>query len=385
MAAELKYCTGCGYCTNGIINSHGFYRPASLEDIRDTSICPYNYMPKLAQKDAKNLSILGEYNTICYGYSADTRIRKIASTGGTITTIAKYVLEKKLVDAVIQVGADQKDPLRNCVYITSNPEDVSKHCGSRYGAVALLRDIHMIIDSDYTYAIIGKPCDIEVVRALMNQKKEYSEKIKYLISFFCGGTSSIQATEAMVNDCGVRKDELNNITYRGNGWPGKVTIKTDKEQYQIEYETSWQKYLGRDLMPMCRFCWDGLGQCADITCGDGWYVKNNKPDFSEGEGRNVIIARNKKGYDLLNMLVREGKLIISEFTKDDIDNFKYMQNGQFNRKTTMFSKVLVTKLMKREVPEYNLRDLFGYVRLVPLKKNISVALGTYKRIKDGKI
>lgn len=385
MAAELKYCTGCGYCTNGKINSKGFYQPVSIEDIPDRSICPYSYMPKMIKKYNAEPSVLGEYDNIYYGYSADPEIRKAASTGGAITTIAKYLLEKNLVDGVLQVGTDKNDPLRNCAYITRDPKDVIKHCGSRYGAVALLKDINELVDSNQKYAIIGKPCDIGVVRELMSKEKKYNEKIKYLISFFCGGTSSIQATETMVRDCGINKDGLREITYRGKGWPGKVTMKTDTEQYCIEYETSWQKYLGRDLMPMCRFCWDGLGQCADIVCGDGWYVKNNKPDFSEGEGRNVIIARNRKGSELLDLLIKDRKLIIDDFTQDDVVNFKYMQNGQFRRKTTMFSSILVAKLMKKDVPQYRLRDLFGYAKLIPLRKNISTALGTYKRIKDGKI
>ena len=49
---------------------------------------------------------------------------------------------------------------------------------------------------------------------------------------------------------------------------------------------------------------DGTGELADIVCADFWQLDNNNhPDFSEHEGRNIIIARNELGKQLLDATV----------------------------------------------------------------------------------
>ena len=91
--------------------------------------------------------------------------------------------------------------------------------------------------------------------------------------------------------------KIKSLRYRGDGWPGYATAtQYDGKVFKMDYNTSWGQILGRDIMKMCRFCLDGIGEMADISCCDAWYLTNdNKPDFSEADGRNAVFCRSKLG------------------------------------------------------------------------------------------
>ena len=125
------------------------------------------------------------------------------------------------------------------------------------------------------------------------------------------------------------RDRCISLRYRGNGWPGYATVqKIDGKCNKISYNESWSKILGRDVRKSCRFCIDGIGSLADISCGDAWYLlKNNKPDFSEHKGRNIVFSRTRKGETLLNDAVQGGFIHTEEYK--ELNNLKLIQKYQF--------------------------------------------------------
>lgn len=181
----------------------------------------------------------------------------------------------------------------------------------------------------------------------------------------------------------VKENLLKDFTYRGNGWPGLTTaIQMNGEKSQIEYEESWGKILGRDLQEICRFCWDGVGASADISCGDGWYIIDGRPSFAEGDGRNVIFARTEKGDSLLNELKKAKRI---EFQDADISELELMQPGQFMRKTAMFVRILAMRLMRKSTPNYRMMELLPFAMKNSIYVNFKMFGGTIKRIKNKKI
>ncbi len=86
---------------------------------------------------------------------------------------------------------------------------------------------------------------------------------------------------------------------------------------------------------------DGTGELADIVCADFWQLDNNNhPDFSEHEGRNIIIARNELGKQLLDATVKSGRINIEEDFTTKIDSEFYLyQPAQLKRKGTYASHV----------------------------------------------
>lgn len=381
---ELKYCCGCGLCGSfvpGGENERGYYRPDEniFPGNFDTSVCYCNQFANSGEE-----GMWGPLKGVYYGFSLDRKIRKLSSSGGMLTSIACYLLQTGKVDYIVQIAPDQNDCMSTEVVFNNDIEEVKKCCGSRYTASAALSGLLERIDITKKYAVIGKPCDIRVLRAYLNKHTELNSTILYLLSFFCGGTPSRQANDKLLSKMNLNRSELESFVYRGNGWPGKTTgIEKDGVISQVEYEESWGEILGRDLQEICRFCWEGVGEAADICCGDGWYLKNNQPSFEEKDGRNIIFARTEKGNELL--LEMNADALISLETVSDLNIMKFMQPGQYMRKGAMFSRVLAMKIMRRSVPDYPMMKIWPYAKALTFEHNIRMFGGTVKRILKGTI
>lgn len=379
-----KYCCGCGLCSNfidGNYNESGFYRP-------DCKALSYKFDLDYCYSSSLNAMVSdglwGKYRAIYYTYSNDKYVRNKASSGGTLTEIAAYLLESGQVDCIVHISYSRSSKIKTEISISRTRQEVIEKCGSRYTASALLENIFDILDKQKKYAFIGKPCDIKVLRTYLQKNPEWNRSIVFLFSFFCGGTPSYQANVKLLRAMHLEEDNLTTFTYRGNGWPGKTTGSTkDGRIESVDYEDSWGRILGRDLQDICRFCWDGVGMAADISCGDGWYLKDEKPSFQERPGRNITFARTDKGYKILQEMKKCGCINLDEENSEDV--LIQMQPGQYMRKAAMFSRVLAMRLMRKSVPYYEMRKLLPYAKLISFSTNARMFYGTIKRIIQGKI
>lgn len=379
-----KYCTGCGLCKSLNVcqlekDDKGFSHPAN-NDVLFSKVCTVSGV-HTSKLDETN--IWGRNKKVYLGWSNDNKIRTKASSGGILTEIARYLLNSNKVDIIIHIGADKNEPVKTQVYFSETPDDVVSHCGSRYCISSPLSVIDRI-EKGKRYAFIGKPCDVVVLRNYMELKPELNDNIPYLLSFFCMGLPSDDAQIKLLNQ--LECDGCTSLDYRGNGWPGFATAVDKKGvSHQITYNESWGKILGRDLMPVCKLCIDGIGEMADIACGDAWYLtKDNKPDFSEHDGRNVIFARTSKGEKLLQEMC--GQKIIA---LNDYNNYKeelpLIQTSQWNRRREMKSRILAMRLLLQDYPSYNRKVLNQFSKGLSFKQNIRIFLGTVKRIIKGKM
>lgn len=384
------YCSGCGLCKSE--NNIRFERsedgqyyafPSSFIDKQLCDcICPSsgNYL-----NTQKSSNIWGDYKGVFLGYSNNKTIRNGASSGGIITELSLYLLDNNLVDGIIHVEMDSIHPYETVTTISRTREDVLRHMGSRYSISTPLKDIRTLIQVDEKYAFIGKPCDVSSLRVLMEKDMELNSSIVYLFSFFCAGQPSMNAQKKLLNnlEC-YQLEDCYELSYRGNGWPGFTTCKQKNGKItSMTYEHAWGDILGREVKLMCRFCFDGIGLCADVVCGDGWYLdNNNNPIFKENEGRNIIFARTDKGLKILQELKEKGMISLID---ENIGELKYMQYYQHERRATMIDKLIALKLMKRDTPKYKIRHILPLVRFAPLRRHLSILKGTLERIKAGKI
>lgn len=378
------YCCGCGLCggsVDGKENDKGYFRP-NLEAINgdfDFSVCYCNNL----RKNVDN-GLWGKYEKLYYGFSNNKEVRKKASSGGMLTEIAAYLLESKKADVVIQVSRKKEDAMKTEVVFSKSRTDVLACAGSRYTASSALLGILERMEKGKKYAVIGKPCDISVLRNYMEKKTELKQQIICLLSFFCGGTPSFQANEKLLQSMSLRRDRVTDFTYRGNGWPGEtVGVNADGTEHKAKYEESWGKILGRDLQDICRFCWEGVGESADISCGDGWYIVDGKPSFEENDGRNIVIARSELGVNILKHMEAQKRVTLAKI-KDEKE-VQLAQPGQLMRKAAMFSRVLAMRLLRKQVPEYSIFKLLPYTKYLSFTHNFKMFGGTIRRIKNGQI
>lgn len=387
-----EYCTGCGLCkayagVNLLTDSNGFRHP----DVEEFDNSQLDFCHRICMvsgrfwKDNKKIGIWGKLSKdIVYAYSTNEQVRFSSSSGGIVTTCAKFLLEEGYVDAVIQVRQDPQNVLKTYIVCNSTSEEIEKCCGSRYTISAPFDDFNHLLDAGKRYAFIGKPCDVMALRNLSNYNQDIKNSIIFYISFFCAGMPSYLAGKKLLGKLDSSTNTCQSLVYRGNGWPGYATCEDRSgKTTRMTYNESWGQILGRDIAKCCRFCLDGIGEAADISCGDGWYIKDGKPDFSEHKGRNIVLCRTKRGKKVFEEAVHSGKITIDG--KCTFDDMKKIQNYQYIRRSTMIDKMNALAIMHRPVPEYDRRLLEKLEKGVTLKERLRVFIGICKRVYQRKI
>lgn len=360
------YCSSCGLCeaafgTQLTKDSKGYLHP-DLKNMSDDNIQSLSKICPSTSNYDKDLNgkLWGTYHNVYLGNSKNRNVQYEASSGGVLTSIASFLLDFNKVDGVIHTAVKEDSFYETETVLSRTSSEVRKRCGSRYAISSPLLTIDEYLYNSEKYCFIGKPCDVVALRNYLKIFPEYEQKFPYIFSFFCAGLPSNNAQNKLVETMGFSKSEVKQLRYRGNGWPGYATAKAfNGAEKKIDYNSSWGNILGRDIMKICRFCIDGIGELADISCGDAWYVNlDGTPDFSEHDGRNVIFARNKKGSQLIKEAYELGYLEIKKY--ENIDELNKSQYHQYSRRATMLGQVIGMNIMIRPTPIYSKNLLLKY-------------------------
>ncbi len=396
---ENNMCAGCGMCESAFgseklnveLDASGFYRPSVKDSLNNTELEKFaKFCPGVVVRKKRELTPLydpvwGEMYSCLIGASAEDDIRMEASSGGGISTILIYLLESKEVDAIIHIGAHKSKPYLNEIKLSVNREQVIENANSRYSASAPLKNIRDLIKtSNYSkYAFVGKPCDVAALRQYMKMDIELHSKIVYLISFFCAGVPSVNASLNIVESMGINIDSVKKIDYRKEGWPGYFrVIDKDDKNFKLSYSLTWMKLLGPTVQFRCKICPDGIGHFSDIVCADGWdnFDQKGFPTFRNAPGKSIIIGRTEKGEELLRKVIEKGQLLKLR----EINNFREidkMQPGQIYKKQFHLARkiafFLKTGMSFRCNREFYWRATFTKSPYIQLKN----FWGAFKRIK----
>ena len=387
-----EYCTGCGLCKS-VCDVHFFrdpkgYNVPELKNDKQIKFC--EKVCPAAGSSSKRMAdgtIWGRAENVYLGWSNNPEIRKKASSGGILTSLCCYLLDEKIVDGIIQTTYDDIVPYRTKTVVSFSSNDVQKCMGSRYSISSPLSNICDLIKDDRTYAFVGKPCDVAALKMYLQDNKELANKIKFLFSFFCAGEPSELAQRSLLRQLGCEEEgECQFLQYRGNGWPGFATVeKKDGTKHTMTYNDSWGKILGRDVRKCCRVCLDGIGEFADVSCGDAWHLTTEgKPDFTESDGRNVVFARTQSGVNLLEQAYNSGYINL-DFYNDYETVLKQIQKYQYERRATMGAMLTAMKLCGKSIPRYDRHILNKFGKSGSFVQKARRLFGTIKRIKQGKI
>ena len=275
---KYDLCIGCGLCEAVIgkevctmeLNNKGFYEPIVNEELnkKDSKLLKY-VCPGIHVETTPNKGAWGSMKSICEAWATDKAIRHKAASGGVVTSLAIFLLEHHAVDAILQVGVKAGSYLHNELKVSRTKDDILANAQSRYAPALVFSNIKRILESSSdTYAFIGKPCDIAGIKNYLSLFPQYKDRIKFFISIFCAGMPSYNATERTWKQSG-HTDEPISLKYRGEGWPGNFCAKFENgDKYEISYNDSWGKILGKSLGFRCKICPDGIGMLADVAVGD---------------------------------------------------------------------------------------------------------------------
>lgn len=385
-----KYCTGCGLCQSILKCSlekdeKGF--PVSNGDgIQFTSFCS-TVCPAggLQCSEMSHVQEWGHYKEVCLASAADKDIRYRGSTGGILTALAIFLLEEKMVDGIIQVRVSESSPLETQTVCSKTAEEVLLCSGSRYTSSAPLSNIDKYLCNG-RWAFIGKPCDVTALHNYSKTDPRVRKHILYLLSFFCAGTPSEKSNHVLLEKMGTCAQDCAVLRYRGEGWPGStIAVNKKGEQFKVDYQTSWRETLGRDIRLICRYCLDGVGELADLSCGDAWYINDKgEPIFPDTDGRNVVFIRSEAGKQLMELAEKKGYIRKSMYENCDRE-LPLAQKFQFERKYHLWSTFMGLRCMGREYPRYSNEILKAFNQKSAPGVRLRRFLGTIKRMLQNKI
>jgi coenzyme F420 hydrogenase subunit beta len=309
------------------------------------------------------------------GYATDPQIRFRGSSGGIASALSLYCLEKEGMYGVLQIGPDSVSPLKNMTVLSRSSKEILSRTGSRYSPASPCDSLALIESAPGKCVFIGKPCDMAGVRKAQQLSPALDRNVGLSIGIFCAGTPSTQGTLDLLAEMKVKPDNVEEIRYRGKGWPGKFSVKLNGEEQPRElltYMDAWgfvQKYRPY----RCFLCPDGTSEFADISCGDPWYRQ-----IEEGEqGYSLVLVRTEKGRQILHGALKAGYITIESV---DPAILKASQKNLLKKRGAIWGRLLAMKMFGIPTPRFVGFSLFdNWLKLSLSEKTRSIA-GTVRRI-----
>jgi coenzyme F420 hydrogenase subunit beta len=390
--AAWRLCMGCGVCAAACpehniqlidVADQGLRPIVNLAKCRKCceclKVCPgieISHQPFNSQTIPELRKAWGPVLEVWEGYATDHKIRYKGSSGGVTTAVALFCLDKEQISGVLHIGTKPENPLQNVPVFSKTREELLACTGSRYSPAAPCEKLHWLEESKSSCVFIGKPCDVVALRKSQAVNQALDSKVCLALSIFCAGTPTTNGTYKLLDMLGVRPEEVEQLRYRGYGWPGATEVKIKGDSGQVRrmiYEESWGNILSNYGQLRCRLCPDSTGEFADISCGDPWH-REIKPDE---QGRSLVAVRTERGRRILHSAMDAGYV---ELEKVTLEVLPASQKALLNRRQNLFGRLLAMRILRIPIPVYAGFFLFrNWLRLSTIEKIRSFG-GTLKRI-----
>jgi len=367
-------------------------RPKFFEDSADIDdfqfafeLCPgagLSYTPDMLRR--KNLieSITSKWGPVLEvweGHAADPEIRFKGSSGGAMSAISLYCLQREGMHGVLHTKADEEKPYLNKTTMSKTRDDLLDAIGSRYSPASPCEKLLDIETAPSPCVFIGKPCDVAAVQNARRYRPDLNDKVGLTMACFCAGTPSTNGTLEMLRKMNVNTlDDLIALRYRGCGWPG-TTVVEKKTNYgivklEITYEQSWGDILEKYRQWRCYVCPDHTGEFADISTGDPWYREIRKDE----QGYSLILARTEIGKKIIDGAIAAGYLVAEKKTPLILPASQpFFPKGR----AMLWGRLRSLKLTNAPCPAYNGFSLSALWKDdVTIKDKVKTIWGTIKRI-----
>lgn len=386
---QRNACIGCGLCTlldpslELRLDADGFLRPhrtgadgavAAGAARRFEQACPGCRVDAAHPAGSRRHPTMGSYFGVWEAWAADEAVRWRGSSGGALTALHDWLIGSGRASSIVSAAVGT-EPRRTVPVTITTKEAALAAAGSRYAPVGVLANR----DVSSCAAITAKPCEISAIRALGASARAPGAEDPILLSFFCAGTPSQLATGDLLTRLGIPADEpIDDLWYRGRGWPGRFTVRGSDREASASYDESWGGVLGPATHWRCKVCADGVGESADVVAADLWRVDaRGYPVFTEGPGSSALIARTERGLEAVRAAAAAGAVVLRPIP---IAELAAAQPLQRNRRTSLFGRLLGSRLAGVPGPRYRGFRLWVLALAHP-RLNLRAARGARARIR----
>lgn len=303
---------------------------------------------------------IGRFEMCYIGHASSMEIRYNSASGGLVTSLLIYALEKNVIDGALVLGMSETNPLETKPFIATTPSEIIAASGSKYCPSAVNTGLRRLLSEDGRFAVVGLPCHIHAIRKWETIYTKLREKVVLHLGLFCANNNTYLGTEYFLGQNRIHPENVREIRYRAEGWPGKIRVALSDNTIRIIPRATTEKKWYRQalfasafhydfMLPRCLLCVDQTSELADISFGDPWLSEYKQSDRI---GNSLVIARNRLAGKFLVDAMQDGVILLEEI---DLAVVKRAQNYSF--KAGVGARIQLRRILRLAVPDYSDRDL----------------------------
>jgi len=243
--------------------------------------------------------------------SSDKEILEKAECGGAVTSLLKFALESKKVDAVVGVKARDGNRYDGIPVLITDPAEIAETGGSLHcSSPNIARFLKEYLDgaSSMKMAVVAKPCDAKAIIELAKRKQINLDNL-IIIGLNCTGTlPSAKAKTIFREEFEVEPSDVVSEDIEDNELIIRLKDGSEKKKDLAELE---EKGYGR--RENCRRCETNIPVMADIACGK-WGTTDKNSTFIE--------VCSEKGSQFVEAAIEAGYIKVEQPTTDAIETRK---------------------------------------------------------------
>lgn len=323
------------------------------------AVCPGREVPIDALADRflnadRKSAALGRYRQLLLGHACDHEVRFNSSSGGLITALLTYALEKKLIDGAVVLGHDVNRPLLTRPYVARDREGIVTARGSKYCPSAVNAALREIQSTPGNYAFVGLPCHVHGLRKWMARSPLLRARIRYVFGLFCISNNTYLGTEYFLLREGICPDDVRSIRYRANGWPGEIEVCTERKTYLCPCRSA-EKNAGRRaflssafhfdfMVPRCLVCCDQTSELADASFADP-HLPEMRAKYYDGVSLGIV--RSSAAEELIESARADGCIHVEPFSEE-----LALRAQNYAHKADVAGRMAYWQALGRPVPDY---------------------------------
>lgn len=375
---QSHLCNRCGSCvglSGGKIvfrNKIGDYRPHIIGEIEDNltdriwwacSGKEFNF-PEFNKRlfDTKGNfhRFTGSFQHIYIGNTNDQKIRRNSASGGIISQILIWMLDKKMIDGAVVLRMSPREPWLTEPFIAITKDEIQEAAQSKYIISSVNEILPDMEKFDGNLAYVGLPGQVQSIRKLQAVNDPSVKNIRVILGPFYGNTLHFSSVRSFLRSYG-EKDytKIRKLYFRYGEWPGNMRVEMTSGRV-IELPKFHANYLiPFHILKNSLLCTDLSNEFTDISGGDAW-----APDYEErGRGFSIVFARSKAGQEILDQMINEGIITVNEINVDEA--IAMHSHGYDLKKRGSFIRMRFRKWFGLENPDfgYEIRG-FSFSRYV---------------------
>jgi coenzyme F420 hydrogenase subunit beta len=242
------------------------------------------------------------------GHARDEAIRRNGASGGVLSQVLIYLLERRHIDAAIVVRQGVPTPEQARAVLATTVQEILEAAQSVYVPVSTL-DILADLEQGKRYAITCLPDQSAALRKMQLAGDPRAQQICYVVGPYTGTAMYPAAIRSFLRSCGVSAaDGITSLKWRAGEWPGYLEIKTESGRVirsnKFYYNYLIPFYITRNSLQNMDFA----NEFCDLSVGDAW-----SPRFEKARGgHSVITTRTPAMENIIQDMVEAGLLQVEE-------------------------------------------------------------------------